>query len=40
MAVHVPLSTEAQMEARKLMMATNNILSARIAMDGTWLRAV
>lgn len=27
MAVHVPLSTEAQMEARVLMMATNNILS-------------
>ncbi len=27
MAVHVPLSTEAQMEARVLMMSTNNILS-------------
>lgn len=27
MAVHVPLSTEAQVEARVLMMATNNILS-------------
>jgi DNA-directed RNA polymerase subunit beta' len=27
MAVHVPLSIEAQMEARTLMMATNNILS-------------
>ena len=27
MAVHVPLSTEAQLEARVLMMATNNILS-------------
>ena len=27
MAVHVPLSTEAQLEARTLMMATNNILS-------------
>ncbi len=27
MAVHVPLSIEAQMEARSLMMATNNILS-------------
>ena len=29
MAVHVPLSLEAQMEARVLMMSTNNILSAR-----------
>ena len=29
MAVHVPLSVEAQMEARLLMMATNNIFSAR-----------
>ena len=28
MAVHVPLSLEAQMEARVLMMSTNNILSA------------
>ena len=27
MAVHVPLSVEAQMEARVLMMSTNNILS-------------
>src|SRR5207237_10855562 len=27
MAVHVPLSIEAQMEARVLMMSTNNILS-------------
>jgi DNA-directed RNA polymerase subunit beta' len=27
MAVHVPLSVEAQMEARLLMMATNNIFS-------------
>lgn len=27
MAVHVPLSIEAQLEARTLMMATNNILS-------------
>ncbi|MDQ7004732.1 MAG: DNA-directed RNA polymerase subunit beta' [Ghiorsea sp.] len=27
MAVHVPLSTEAQMEARSLMMASNNVLS-------------
>jgi DNA-directed RNA polymerase subunit beta' len=27
MAVHVPLSTEAQMEARALMMASNNVLS-------------
>src|SRR4029450_12244175 len=27
MAVHVPLSLEAQMEARVLMMSTNNILS-------------
>src|SRR5438105_169667 len=27
MAVHVPLSVEAQMEARMLMMATNNIFS-------------
>ena len=27
MAVHVPLSTEAQMEARTLMMSSNNILS-------------
>ena len=27
MAVHVPLSMEAQMEARVLMMSTNNILS-------------
>ena len=29
MAVHVPLSLEAQLEARVLMMSTNNILSAR-----------
>jgi DNA-directed RNA polymerase subunit beta' len=29
MAVHVPLSVEAQMEARVLMMSTNNILSRR-----------
>ena len=29
MAVHVPLSVEAQVEARVLMMSTNNILSAR-----------
>ena len=29
MAVHVPLSIEAQIEARVLMMSTNNILSAR-----------
>ena len=28
MAVHVPLSLEAQLEARVLMMSTNNILSA------------
>ena len=27
MAVHVPLSLEAQLEARVLMMSTNNILS-------------
>ncbi len=27
MAVHVPLSLEAQLEARTLMMATNNVLS-------------
>ena len=27
MAVHVPLSLEAQMEARTLMLASNNILS-------------
>ena len=27
MAVHVPLSVEAQMEARLLMLATNNIFS-------------
>ena len=27
MAVHVPLSVEAQVEARALMMSTNNILS-------------
>jgi DNA-directed RNA polymerase subunit beta' len=27
MAVHVPLSVEAQVEARVLMMSTNNILS-------------
>ena len=27
MAVHVPLSVEAQLEARVLMMSTNNILS-------------
>ena len=27
MAVHVPLSVEAQLEARSLMMSTNNILS-------------
>src|SRR4029079_15819305 len=27
MAVHVPLSTEAQLETRLLMMSTNNILS-------------
>ena len=27
MAVHVPLSIEAQLEARALMMSTNNILS-------------
>jgi DNA-directed RNA polymerase subunit beta' len=27
MAVHIPLSIEAQLEARTLMMATNNILS-------------
>ena len=27
MAVHVPLSVEAQIEARVLMMSTNNILS-------------
>ena len=27
MAVHLPLSVEAQMEARVLMMSTNNILS-------------
>jgi len=31
MAVHVPLSIEAQMEARVLMMSTNNILSPRTA---------
>ena len=31
MAVHVPLSVEAQLEARLLMMATNNIFSARPA---------
>ena len=29
MAVHVPLSLEAQLEARVLMMSTNNILSPR-----------
>ena len=27
MAVHIPLSLEAQLEARVLMMSTNNILS-------------
>ena len=27
MAVHVPLTIEAQMEARTLMMSTNNVLS-------------
>ena len=27
MAVHVPLSLEAQMEARTLMLASNNVLS-------------
>ena len=27
MAVHVPLSTEAQLEARTLMLSTNNILA-------------
>ncbi len=27
MAVHVPLTLEAQLEARSLMMSTNNILS-------------
>ena len=27
MAVHVPLTIEAQLEARALMMATNNVLS-------------
>ena len=27
MAVHVPLTVEAQLEARALMMATNNVLS-------------
>ena len=27
MAVHIPLSVEAQVEARSLMMSTNNILS-------------
>ncbi|WP_375153811.1 hypothetical protein [Moraxella catarrhalis] len=27
MAVHVPLTLEAQLEARALMMSTNNILS-------------
>ncbi len=32
MAVHVPLSVEAQMEARLLMMATNNIFSSVTAM--------
>ena len=31
MAVHVPLSLEAQLEARVLMMSTNNILSPRTA---------
>ena len=31
MAVHVPLSVEAQMEARLLMMATNNIFSPSAA---------
>jgi len=30
MAVHVPLTIEAQMESRALMMSTNNILVARI----------
>ncbi len=30
MAVHVPLSLEAQMEARTLMLATNNILFAGV----------
>ncbi len=29
MAVHVPLSLEAQMEARTLMLASNNVLSRR-----------
>ena len=28
MAVHIPLSLEAQLEARVLMMSTNNILSS------------
>lgn len=31
MAVHVPLTLEAQLEARALMMSTNNILSRRTA---------
>ena len=31
MAVHVPLSLEAQLEARVLMMSTNNILARRTA---------
>lgn len=31
MAVHVPLTLEAQLEARALMMSTNNILSPRTA---------
>ncbi len=33
MAVHVPLSLEAQLEARVLMMSTNNILRPPMAAD-------
>ena len=32
MAVHLPLSVEAQMEARVLMMSTNNILSPALGL--------
>ena len=33
MAVHVPLSLEAQLEARVLMMSTNNILARQRQAD-------
>jgi DNA-directed RNA polymerase subunit beta' len=38
MAVHVPLSVEAQMEARMLMLAPNNIFSPRAASRSRRLR--